>query len=183
MSNEDDKDWNEYLKLVKPIKKVQLTNPIEESIKSYLSKEKDKDKEEEREIFLKEPLINQENIIELGNENGIDKNLIRKIKKGTIKIEGELDLHGQTLEESKRLSTDFIRINFKYQRRLLLIITGKGKRLGIEEGWKGIGVLKESLPKWISTSNISKFIIWFDKAPANKGGDGAMLVYLKKIKE
>ena len=182
MTNEDDKDWKEYLKLVKPIKKVQFTNDILAKPKNKLLKKSFGDKDKGT-LFNEEVLPSEEHTLKLGNEDGIDKNLIKRIKKGSIKIDDELDLHGQSLNHSKKLITNFININLSRQKRLILIITGKGKRLGTDEGWKGTGVLKENLPRWISTTSISRKILWFDKAPHRKGGDGALLIYLKKLRE
>ena len=51
------------------------------------------------------------------------------IKKGKLKIQAKLDLHGFTLEESKEKVAEFVLKNYKYKKRLLLVITGKGKRL------------------------------------------------------
>ena len=61
--------------------------------------------------------------------------------------------------------------------------TGKGKRLGTEDGWKGQGILKQSLPKWLSNRVFEDKISWFDVAPPNYGGNGAYIVYLKKLRE
>ena len=68
------------------------------------------------------------------------------------------------------------------KKRFLLIITGKGRRLGVSEGWRGEGKLKENVPHWLSSVYLSKYVLWFDKATSDKGGDGALMVYLKKSK-
>ena len=72
---------------------------------------------------------------------------------------------------------------FFKKKRLLLIITGKGKRLGVEDGWQGSGVLMEDLPKWLSFEKLNENILWFEDAPSSKGGRGAKLIYLRKFKE
>ena len=112
----------------------------------------------------------------------LDKNILRKIKKGNLIIEESLDLHGYTLEESKEKVVKFIEKNFNNKKRFLLIITGKGRRLGVSEGWRGEGKLKENVPHWLSSVYLSKYVLWFDKATSDKGGDGALMVYLKKSK-
>ena len=63
---------------------------------------------------------------------------------------------------------------------MVLIITGKGKRRGVEEGWKGDGVLKKLLPDWLNSISLSKYIVWFDIAPKDLGGEGALIIYIKK---
>ena len=112
----------------------------------------------------------------------LDKNILRKIKKGNLIIEESLDLHGYTLKESKEKVVKFIEKNYNNKKRFLLIITGKGRRLGVSEGWRGKGRLKENVPHWLSSVYLSKYVLWFDKATSDKGGDGALMVYLKKSK-
>ena len=119
---------------------------------------------------------------EKGEEKLLEKNTLRKIKKGKLKIQSKLDLHGFTVEESKEKVAEFILKNYEYKKRLLLIITGKGKRLGVSEGWKGTGKLKKNVPIWLSSVQLSKYILWFDSARPENGGEGALMIYLKKSK-
>ena len=113
----------------------------------------------------------------------MDKNTVMKIKNGKIRISGILDLHSFTLKESKEKVIKFIEKNFLYGNRLNLIITGKGKRLSVSDGWKSDGKLKKNVPIWLSSTYLSKYILWFDIASPEKGGNGALFVYLKKAKE
>ena len=69
---------------------------------------------------------------------------------------------------------------YEIENRLALVITGKGQRLAVSDGWKGTGVLKKNLPKWLNSLAISSKVLWYGHAPQEKGGSGAMLVYLKK---
>lgn len=111
----------------------------------------------------------------------LEKNILRKIQKKRIKISASLDLHGNNIIDSKKMVYDFVNYNFENNQRLLLIITGKGKRLFVEDRWKGTGVLKEKIPVWLTSLALSEKIVWFDHAPSNMGGEGAFLVYLKKV--
>ena len=65
---------------------------------------------------------------------------------------------------------------------MLLIITGKGKRRSVSDGWRGDGKLKKIVPLWLSSTYLSKYILWFDIATPERGGDGALFVFLKKIR-
>ena len=112
----------------------------------------------------------------------LEKNILKKINKGKIRISAKLDLHGFTVNEAKKLVLEFINFNFENSNRLVLIISGKGKRLSVEDGWKGVGKLRSSVPDWLNSLALNKKIIWFDHAPPDKGGKGAYLVYLKKLK-
>ena len=57
----------------------------------------------------------------------IDKNKLILLKRGKIKPEKILDLHGSTSVEARRKAIEFTKLNFNLGLRLLLIITGKGK--------------------------------------------------------
>ena len=111
----------------------------------------------------------------------LEKNILKKIQKGRIKISDTLDLHGSNINDSKKLVFEFINQNFEIQNRLLLLITGKGKRVFVGDKWTGTGKLKTKIPIWLNSIALSKKIIWFDYAPPNRGGEGAFLVYLRKI--
>ena len=83
----------------------------------------------------------------------------------------------------KKLVYNFINYNFQKNKRILLIITGKGKRLFVEDEWKATGILKTKIPVWLTSLALSKKIVWFDHAPLNMGGEGAFIIYLKKLTE
>ena len=107
----------------------------------------------------------------------LEKNIHKKIIKGNIRISKTLDLHGNTVEESKKKVFNFITQNFHTQNRLLLIICGKGERLSVSMGWKGTGILNKKIPGWLNSKALFDKVIWFDYAPQEKGGKGAYLVY------
>ena len=100
-----------------------------------------------------------------------------------MKVSASLDLHGSNISDSKKLVYDFVNYNSLNDKRILLIITGKGKRLFVKDEWKGTGILKTKIPVWLTSLALSKKIVWFDYAPANMGGEGAFIVYLKKLTE
>ena len=168
-----DKEWEIFKEKVQPIKasgKIKNTKN-KFAIKSIQIKE------EVKERFDKLDLEEQSEVIKQ-----IDKNVLRKIKKGNLRVEETLDLHGYTLKESKEKVVKFIEKSYQNKKRFLLIITGKGKRLSVSEGWRGEGKLKESVPRLLSSTYLSKYILWFDKATSDKGGEGALMIYLKKSK-
>ena len=165
-------EWELFKKSVNPLKKVgkKITVRKKEKVKKIIQPNFDD----------QVALENIEIRVEVGPGN-LEKNILKKILKGKLKICNSLDLHGHTVKESKKLVLDFINQNYNEQKRLLLIISGKGKRLSVEEGWQGIGKLKQNIPLWLSSLALSNKIIWFDHAPPEKGGKGAFLVYLKKL--
>ena len=171
MTVKKDKDWENYIKTVKPIKKSRVLMPTSLDEKNHFQIEKSEDNNISLLDTLSEKKI---------NNSEIDKNLLKNIKKGRMKIHAVLDLHGKKVKESRSKVFYFIKNNFEANNRLVLIITGKGKRLGVENGWRGDGVLKKLLPNWLNSISLSKYIVWFDIAPKNQGGEGALIVYIKK---
>lgn len=177
MRDEDKQIWQKFIQEVKP-----------------LNKDKTKFTKKNKENLLKTSLHNKSNL-ETSNyltendfssyesDNLVDKHIIKKLRRGQIRIESKLDLHGFKYKEAKERVLYFIESSSNEGKRLLLIITGKGQRLGIESGWKGQGVLKSSLPQWLSHKVLREKISWFCNAPANLGGEGAYVIYLRKIKE
>ena len=169
-----DNEWEEFKKKVKPIKSSGIIKGS--SVKKSNKIEK-----------LKIPKKDQSILgIDLEDcplrEFQIDKNTIKRIKKGKINISTTLDLHGYNINQSKEIVVGFIKKNFLINKRLVLIITGKGKSFSVGNGWKADGKLKKSVPLWLSSTYLSKYILWFDTATPEQGGTGALFVYLKKSK-
>ena len=57
----------------------------------------------------------------------IEKNKLRRIKSGKIGIEGTIDLHGLSLKEAEKQLQLFVGESYLVKKRLLLVITGKGR--------------------------------------------------------
>ena len=114
----------------------------------------------------------------------IDKNKLSLLKRGKIKPEKILDLHGLTSVEAKTKAIEFTKINFNLGLRLLLIITGKGKikinDLNREE--LKTGVLRKSLKSWLYESDLRPYILGIISSHISHGGEGAFYVYLKNNK-
>ena len=166
----NEQDWEEFKKKVVPLEKK--NNLLKKSKEKITLKTKEHKEKFETEFFHSE---NEEKKL-------LEKNTLKKIKKGKLRIESVLDLHGFTINESKEKVVDFILRNYKVKKRLLLLITGKGKRLPVSDGWRGTGKLKENVPLWLSSVQLSKYILWFDSANPENGGEGALMIYLKKSK-
>jgi len=109
-------------------------------------------------------------VIEIDNLTGIHRRTAQKIKRGKVKIEATIDLHGERLEEAKQIVTNFIDDCLKQGLRLVLIITGKGE-----------GILRDALPDVLD--NWSSQIIAVATAHPNHGGGGAFYVLLRRNRD
>ena len=105
----------------------------------------------------------------LGNYAGIDRNTAERFRKGDAPIDARLDLHGMTSEKAHKALVAFIKQQIKLENRRLLVITGKGS-----------GILRSSLPNWLTTANLGEHILAFDVAKPKHGGDGAYYILLKR---
>ena len=114
----------------------------------------------------------------------IDKNKLSLLKRGKIKPEKILDLHGLTSVEAKTKAIEFTKINFNLGLRLLLIITGKGKIKinDLNRGELKPGVLRKSLKSWLYESDLRPYILGIISSHISHGGEGAFYVYLKNNK-
>ena len=154
-----EKDWEEFKKRVIPLEKK--NNLLKKNNEKIAFHHKEQEEKFETVFFYEE---NEEKKI-------LEKNTLKKIKKGKLKIQSKLDLHGFTVKESKEKVAEFILKNYEYK-----------KRLDVSEGWRGTGKLKQNVPMWLRSVQLSKYILWFDSASPENGGEGALMIYLKKSK-
>ena len=85
---------------------------------------------------------------------------------------------------AKKKSVESIRSNYLIGKRLLLIITGKGKstRTNFFENGSHIGIIRKSLKSWLYESDMRTKILGIVSSHINHGGEGAFYIYLKKNK-
>lgn len=101
---------------------------------------------------------------------------LRQLRRGTIRIDYELDLHGLTRDEALDALALFIGGAFRRQQQAVLIITGKGNHSPEEP------VLKGAVEKWLREAGRA-MVAEFLQAPRQLGGEGAVVVFLKKTTE
>jgi DNA-nicking Smr family endonuclease len=97
---------------------------------------------------------------------------IRQLKRGTITLSDELDLHGYVKDEALRRLKQFITGAYSRGQRAVLVITGKG--INSIEG----PVLQGAVAAWLREKGRG-MIAEFAPAPREKGGSGAFVVFLK----
>ncbi len=103
------------------------------------------------------------------------------------KIRFKFDLHGFTLSEANKKVREIIISCVENNYKEVLLITGKGIHSTNEKDVfvsKDYGKLKYSVPEFIKTDqDLSRFILSINDSDISDGGEGAILVKLKKIKE
>ena len=109
--------------------------------------------------------------------SGISASQADKFKKGKIRPERTIDLHGFTQFRAHSYINEELLKCYKSNMRSILIITGKkfGK-MGAE------GVLKREVPKWLNLSPLKEVILMTSWATPRDGGDGALYVLLRRVR-
>ena len=108
-----------------------------------------------------------------------------KNQKNIRKERFKFDLHGFTLEEANSKVREVITYCIENNYKELLLITGKGIHSTNEEDTyvsKNFGKLKYSVPDFIkSDTELNSLIISINEASFKDGGEGAILIKLKKL--
>ena len=136
--------------------------------------------------YLKEKSIEIEPKAALANllsNRSVDKRVSSKMKAGKIDPEATLDLHGYRLTQAKSALRGFIFRAYESKKRLVLIITGKGKPKAERDlNLDYRGVLRNEVPVWLEEAPLAGLILSVKKANSKHGGGGALYVYLRKNK-
>ncbi|KIT14957.1 Smr/MutS family protein [Jannaschia aquimarina] len=113
----------------------------------------------------------------------MDRKAFTRLRAGKLRPEGKLDLHGMTLEVAHAELTDFILTASARGKRLLLVVTGKGKAR--DEGGPiptRIGVLRHQVPQWLRLPPLAPHVLQVTEAHRSHGGSGAYYVYLRRLR-
>ena len=102
---------------------------------------------------------------------GIGPDVLRKLKRGTWRVQYEIDLHGMTRVEAHTQLSEFLRECVRRGARCVRIVHGKG--LGSKNREP---VLKGKVRAWLTRRDE---VLAYCEAPAVQGGSGALLVLLK----
>ncbi|WP_414898964.1 Smr/MutS family protein [Rhodovulum sp. YEN HP10] len=111
----------------------------------------------------------------------MDRKAFLRMKGGKLDPEARIDLHGMTLAEAHPALIGFILRSQAEARRLVLVITGKGR--GAE--WDPAladrrGVLRRQVPHWLHQAPLSGAVMQVTPAHRRHGGEGAFYVYLRR---
>ena len=113
----------------------------------------------------------------------MDKKAFSRLKRGKLNPEARLDLHGMTLEQAHPRLNRFILDANAQGKRLVLVITGKGKTRD-DNGPipTRLGVLRHQVPHWFQQHPLKPHILQVTQASQKHGGSGAYYVYLRRAR-
>ena len=113
-------------------------------------------------------------LLEPGAAAGVDGRAAARLRRGQMRPEARIDLHGHTLEQAHRALAGFVDRAAGEGRRCVLVITGKG---GV--GRTG-GTIRSEFPRWLNQPGLRPRILAFAEAQPKDGGAGAFYVLLRK---
>jgi DNA-nicking Smr family endonuclease len=113
----------------------------------------------------------------------MDRKAFTRMKRGKLKVDARLDLHGMTLDAAHPRLTSFILGAHARGHRLVLVITGKGKSR--DDGGpipQRTGVLRHQVPQWLRGPALRHAVLQITEAHRRHGGGGAYYVYLRRAR-
>ncbi|EIJ42136.1 hypothetical protein BegalDRAFT_1237 [Beggiatoa alba B18LD] len=102
---------------------------------------------------------------------GIQQSLFRRLRRGQLSVETELDLHGMTVPIAREAIAEFLRYCQSRNIRCVRIIHGKGYG-----SWQKQPILKVKVNHWLRQRDE---VLAFCSARPVDGGTGAVYVLLK----
>ena len=112
----------------------------------------------------------------------MDHKAFTRMRRGKLPVEGRIDLHGMTLDQAQPTLINFVLGAQAMGKRLVLVITGKGRTKGRGD-WNeghGHGVLKRQVPQWLRMAPLAPAVLQVSEAHQSHGGSGAYYVYLRR---
>ncbi len=133
----------------------------------------------EEELIIHDPLSDQLDVEEVDSaellsfrETGIQNSVFRKLRSGYYRISDELDLHGLTIKEAKRILVYYLQETAQFEGCCVRIIHGKGNRSGSKKP-----VLKTHVNHWLIEHDR---VLAFHSTKPKDGGSGAVYVLLRR---
>lgn len=118
--------------------------------------------------------------LELGTTADIDKQTMRRFKREEFGVEANLDLHGMTTDMAYEAVRRFIISAYNQGKRAVLIVTGKGLPHPEQDVFEAKGVLKQLVPTWLKSDELSAMILTFIHPSQKLGGSGALYILLRR---
>jgi len=176
--NSDQKIWDDYTKDIKQLKnkksKTKNNNPKQEIA------------EQPAKTVNTKITVPSDHNSSTQNVNHVksDKRTAEKLRRGKFNIEARLDLHGLNRETAFDALRAFILNSYNTNKKCVLVITGKGGWQDATESLmdKKPGILRQSLPQWLSDPALKSYVLDWQTAKPKDGGKGAFYVLLRRKK-
>jgi len=117
--------------------------------------------------------------------SGVNGGTRDRLRRGLMEPDARLDLHGMSEAVAHRTLHVFLHAAHTRGLRLVLVVTGKGNPRNAEGApWtmSPHGVLKQMVPRWLNQPGPAALIAHVQADHVRHGGDGALYVYLRKVR-
>ena len=111
----------------------------------------------------------------------MDRKTFARMKRGKSSPDARIDLHGMTVDRAHKALLAFLLRCHADDRRLALVITGKGKS-SQDQGPipQPTGILRRQVPHWLEQPPLRQIVLQTTTAHQKHGGSGALYVYLRR---
>ncbi|MSP63646.1 MAG: DNA mismatch repair protein MutS [Myxococcales bacterium] len=106
---------------------------------------------------------------------GLDRRILKRLRKGEYALQCHVDLHGMTRDEARATVERFVAESRSHGHRCILIIHGRGLNSKDQ-----LPILKERVRAWLERGRIAKAVLAFCSARPCDGGAGAVYVLLRR---
>ena len=110
-----------------------------------------------------------------GAARGLDRHVLRRLRRGEFAVQAHVDLHGLTRDEARTELEAFLQRSRLAGKRCVLVVHGRGLHSKDQ-----VPVLKDALKRWMATARFADHVLAFATARPHDGGLGAVYVLLKK---
>ena len=176
VSHEEQSLWRKVTGDVEPLSSEPPKEPESRSTKAKAKKLQPKPAKDKSEPPAAPPppvVAKQHPELALGKTAGLDKRNAQRLKRGQLRPEARVDLHGMTQSEAHAELNGFIAECQMAGLRSVLVITGKGS---VREG----GVLRRMVPRWLNQPPLRGMVIAIEQAAPLDGGGGAFYLLLRR---
>jgi len=114
----------------------------------------------------------------------LDPKTRQKLSRGKLAPERSLDLHGLFQQQAFAALRRFLVTAQQDGVRLVLVVTGKGENKSENKGIdfdRETGVLRRSVPLWLSGPELRELVVGFEAAGRHHGGGGALYIRLRRL--
>ena len=179
------KNEDHFLQSVKDVEPLKKNNLIKKKIKKIPSSFIKKIEVETTDTTINKPYSKRKPKSNFEMEFG-KKN--KDLKSGKIPFDKQIDFHGSSIADAEKLFNSVLVDSYYKEKRCLLFVTGKGlnKKNYLEsspnqqETKLFYGKIRGAFLEWVKKPELAKFILTFQQANLENGGDGAFFVYLRK---
>lgn len=111
----------------------------------------------------------------------MDAKTFARMKRGKLRPERKLDLHGMTLAQAHPALIRFVMQAHADGVRLIVVVTGKGRDRADDGPIPAPrGLLRHHVPGWLHAAPLRALVLQVTDAHVRHGGSGAYYVYLRR---